>query len=168
MRYITICESPLGPLILVSGEERLHGLYIGMGQNCSSTGVVITTENHPVLRLTVSWLERYFSGQRPEPGELPLAPRGTDFQQRVWKLLENIPYGQTRTYGELARCLGERMSAQAVGQAVGRNPIAIILPCHRVLGAGGKLTGFSAGLPAKQWLLQHEGICFDAELSGLK
>ena len=161
MLYTTTYPSPLGPLTLVCGEEHLVALHIGGRQNFIPRDPEGLTRmpGHPVLRLTGSWLERYFAGKRPVPEELPLAPQGSPFQRQVWQRLMDIPYGETRTYGELARCFPGRMSAQAVGQAVGRNPIAIVLPCHRVLGAGGKLTGYSAGLEAKRWLLEHEGIC---------
>lgn len=160
MLYTTTHPSPLGPLTLTCGETHLIALHIGGRQSFipRTPETVIPTADHPVLRLTVSWLERYFAGQRPRPEELPLAPEGSSFQRQVWRLLADIPYGVSRTYGELARCFSDRMSAQAIGQAVGRNPIAIILPCHRVLGAGGRLTGFSAGLEVKRWLLNHEGI----------
>ena len=106
------------------------------------------------------WLEDYFRGGDPEV-TFPLAPEGTAFQRKVWNLLLQIPRGHTRTYGELARemaaLLGKKtMSAQAVGQAVGHNPIGIVIPCHRVVGAGGRLTGYAWGLEKKQWLLSHE------------
>ena len=102
------------------------------------------------------WLDRYFAGQRTVANELPLAPQGSAFRKRVWRVLCEIPYGQTVTYGEIARQLSVN-SAQAVGGAVGHNPISIIIPCHRVLGADGSLTGYAGGLAAKQWLLRHEG-----------
>ncbi len=114
----------------------------------------------PVLLQARQWLERYFAGM-PEPITFPLAPAGTPFQQVIWNLLLDIPYGETRTYGELSRqaakLLGkQRMSAQAVGGAVGRNPISILIPCHRCIGANGKLVGYAAGLGRKAWLLAHE------------
>jgi len=109
----------------------------------------------PVFLQTLRWLDRYFAGDRPEPEELPLAPDGSPFLQKVWMELQKIPYGTLTTYGELAVRLGT--SARAVGGAVGRNPVGIIIPCHRVIGAGGKLTGFSAGLEIKRYLLRLEG-----------
>ena len=108
------------------------------------------------------WLECYFSGQ-PEPAEdIPLKLEGTAFQQQVWQVLLTVPRGQTRTYAELARQLAarmgkEKMSAQAVGQALGRNPVSILVPCHRIVGTDGSLTGYAGGLEKKQWLLRHEG-----------
>ena len=113
----------------------------------------------PVLHAARRWLDDYFAGLRPDISKIPLAPFGTPFQQRVWNMLRAIPYGSTTTYGALAQRLAPpRMAAQAVGGAVGRNPIAIIIPCHRVVGSGGALTGYAAGLDIKRHLLQHEGI----------
>jgi methylated-DNA-[protein]-cysteine S-methyltransferase len=113
-----------------------------------------------------NWLDRYFSGGKPDPRELPLLPEGSPFRKVIWQLLLTIPYGETRTYGDLAReaaaVLGkENMSAQAVGGAVGANPISVIIPCHRVIAAGGKLGGFGWGPDAKKWLLRHEGGNYD-------
>lgn len=110
---------------------------------------------------TQEWLERYFAGGKPSPEELPLRPEGTDFQQMVWRGLLHIPYGQVTTYGSLAKAVAremgrETMSAQAVGQAVGHNPISIIIPCHRVVGANGSLTGYAGGLDRKIRLLELE------------
>jgi methylated-DNA-[protein]-cysteine S-methyltransferase len=117
--------------------------------------------NDPVLDAAQAWLEDYFVGKRPEPARLPLNPKGTEFQKAVWRLLLEIPYGQVTTYGALAAKLaqerGGRMSAQAIGGAVGRNPISIIIPCHRVIGADGRLTGYAGGLWRKEALLRLEG-----------
>ena len=104
-----------------------------------------------------NWLERYFHGENPVI-DFPILPEGTAFQRRVWSLLGTIPYGASTTYLQLARQLSPSMSPQAVGQAVGRNPIPIVIPCHRVLGANGKLTGYSGGIPAKIQLLELERI----------
>jgi len=110
----------------------------------------------PVFQQTREWLDVYFSGQ--EPGFIPLLlPEGTPFRQAVWEQLLTIPYGQTTTYGEIARRIGCR-SAQAVGGAVGHNPIAIIVPCHRVIGSNGTLTGYAAGIDRKAWLLKNEEL----------
>ncbi len=115
-----------------------------------------------VLQQTKAWLDSYFQGEIPRHMPL-LAPKGTDFQKMVWQQLLAIGWGETRTYGEIAREISlvmgkQKMSPQAVGQAVGRNPIGILIPCHRVVGAGGKLTGYAWGLHKKVWLLQHERI----------
>ena len=103
------------------------------------------------------WLDAYFAGERPDVAGLPLAPRGTAFQRRVWSALLAIPYGETRTYGELAAALGS--SPRAVGSAVGKNPISVIVPCHRVLGADGSLTGYAGGLDRKRAILELEAAC---------
>ena len=114
-------------------------------------------ENLSIFDCARSWLDAYFSGN-PIPVDFPLCPAGTDFQRRVWALLPAIPYGQTLSYGAIARQLGENMSAQAVGQAVGRNPVAIVIPCHRVVGADGSLVGFGEGLYLKRRLLELERV----------
>lgn len=150
--------SPVGLLTLASDGENLTGLWIA-GQKYFAAGTptnLPARDDLPVFMQARGWLDRYFAGERPEPGELPLAPQGSAFRQRVWRVLCDIPYGQTVTYGEIARQLLVN-SAQAVGGAVGHNPISIIIPCHRVLGADGSLTGYAGGLAAKQWLLRHEG-----------
>ena len=103
----------------------------------------------------VSQLEDYFAGRRRE-FDLPLAPAGTPFQQRVWRALLDIPYGETISYGELASRIGNKAASRAVGLANGSNPISIVIPCHRVIGANGKLTGYGGGLPIKQQLLALE------------
>ena len=100
-------------------------------------------------------LEEYFEGRR-HTFDIPLAPNGTDFQRSVWRALTAIPYGQTISYAELARRVGNEAAVRAVGAANGRNPIPVIVPCHRVIGSDGSLTGFGGGLPRKKWLLQHE------------
>ena len=122
-------------------------------------------DDHPVLLQAKGWLDRYFAGQRPDPAELKLAPEGSRFRHQVWELLLHIPYGQVTTYGALAKELALRqgipsMSAQAVGGAVGHNPISIIIPCHRVVGADGSLTGYAGGLDKKTQLLELEGALF--------
>ena len=115
----------------------------------------------PVFGEAVKWLDLYFAGK--EPDFMPaLSPSGTTFQQAVWEILRTIPYGATTSYGTIAKCLekraGKRMSAQAVGGAVGRNPISILIPCHRVIGANGSLTGYAGGLDKKEYLLELEGV----------
>ncbi len=109
-----------------------------------------------VLDATGRWLDAYFAGGAADPGALPLAMHGTDFERRVWERLLTIPAGHTRSYGEIAAGLGLRNGARAVGLANGANPIAIVVPCHRVIGANGTLTGYGGGLDRKQWLLDHE------------
>ena len=151
-------------LTLASSQGRLVGCWFendrhfGYGVRETMT----RADDDPVLCDACSWLNRYFAGERPEPAELPLGARGTEFQQRVWAELLKIPYGATTTYGaiaaELARQSGRPESSRAVGGAVGRNPLCVIVPCHRVVGANGSLTGFGGGIPRKVKLLAHEGV----------
>ena len=152
MEYFTRYDSAIGPLYLRSDGASLTGL--------SPVLAGTSRDDLPIFREAQDWLDAYFRGGRPDPRDLPLAPPGTDFQKAVWAELLEIPYGESRTYGEMARALGIPRGAQAVGQAVGRNPIAIIIPCHRILGVGGKLTGYAWGLDKKKWLLCHEGVDF--------
>ena len=157
--YQSLCPSPLGPLILTSDGQHLTRLQ--RAPLTGSAGVLLQA-HLPVFALARDWLDRYFAGEQPGIHQLPLAPQGTVFQQAVWQLICQIPYGQTPTYGAIARQIAGQlgvpaMSAQAVGGAVGRNPLLIMLPCHRVVGAKGQLTGYAGGLEMKQWLLRHEG-----------
>ena len=111
--------------------------------------------DHPVIVATVAQLDEYFAGDREE-FDLPLDPVGTDFQQSAWMALRTIPYGTTVSYGEQAARMGDRRKARAVGAANGRNPISIVVPCHRVVASNGALTGFAGGIDTKAWLLDHE------------
>lgn len=149
MNYETQYLSPVGRLTLRSDGGAITGIAFG------STDKATTC---PVIEEAERWLDAYFRGERPDARTLPLKGEGTGFQKSVWKILLTIPYGKTMTYGQIAKVLGPGMSARAVGQAVGRNPIAIVIPCHRVLGTGGKITGFSGGLDIKRELLHLEGI----------
>ena len=158
MMVKTDYASPLGTLTLASDGENLTGLWMA-GQKYFAAGIptnLPVCDDLPVFSKARDWLDRYFSGERPLPGELPLAPQGSAFRQSVWQLLCEIPYGQTMTYGEIAKRLSCK-SAQAVGGAVGHNPVSIIIPCHRVLGGDGSLTGYAGGVERKIWLLRHEG-----------
>ena len=156
MQYCMYYHSPVGQLLLTSDGTSLTGLAMDASipeGACPGDGI-------PVLEQTGLWLDAYFAG-RELPVDFPLAPAGTAFRQQVWTLLREIPFGTTRTYGDLAKEMArlagkERMSSQAIGSAVGANPIAILIPCHRVLGAGGTLTGYAWGLERKAWLLEHE------------
>lgn len=150
MAYFTAYDSPLGELLLLSDGAALTGL--DLEPHTPETGT--QKDDLPVFAQTKAWLDSYFAGT-PRPIDVPLDPQGTVFQQRVWGALLGIGYGATCTYGELARELG-CSSPQAVGQAVGRNPIGILIPCHRVVGAKGRLTGYAWGVERKQWLLEQE------------
>ena len=156
MLFLTHYASPLGPLLLAADETGLTGLWFEAQKYFPSfSGVEYQEKETPVLTETVRWLDVYFSGK--DPGFLPpLHPQGSPFRQAVWNILLTIPRGQTMTYGEIARRLGVH-SAQAVGGAVGHNPISILIPCHRVVGSDGSLTGYAGGLDRKTRLLQLEG-----------
>ena len=147
--------SPLGELVLASDGEALIGAWFA-GQAHFGLGLGAHQErSDAVLQAAAHWLDDYFAGKAP--GALPkLRPRSTDFQQAVWAKLLEIPRGETTTYGAIAAALGS--SARAVGGAVGRNPISVFIPCHRVLGAGGALTGYAGGIERKTALLKTEGI----------
>ena len=148
-------ESPLGRMQLCCDGHFLTAITF-YGQKYEDTHILkdVTYQSHPVLEEAKVWLSQYFQGNIPT--FLPaMKPSGTPFQQKVWDLLLQIPYGKTITYGELAQQLGCK-SAQAVGGAVGRNPISILIPCHRVMGADGKLTGYVGGLEKKEFLLLFE------------
>ncbi len=165
MLYKTIYHSPIGALTLGADETHLVGLWLA-GQKYFGAGYqepFAERADHPVLQKAVQWLQSYFAGERPLLSALPLNPQGSPFRKRVWQILREIPYGQVITYGDIARRLAQEqgqksMAAQAVGSAVGHNPISIIIPCHRVVGANGSLKGYAGGLAAKRWLLRHEKI----------
>ena len=159
MTYAAYYFSPLGRIVLMSDGTALTELDFAEG--VPEASAVHTQKDLPVFREVCRWLDVYFAGR--DPGALPpLAPHGTAFQQAVWKVLRGIPYGTTTTYGRIAARIaatrGGRMSAQAVGGAVGRNPISILIPCHRVIGTDGSLTGYAGGLDKKEYLLRLEGV----------
>lgn len=162
MLYTSHYASPLGGMTLVSDGTALVGLYFD-GQKYAAQGLdaTRTQKNLLIFEEARRWLDVYFSGRKPDFTP-PTAPAGTAFQQSVWEILRTIPYGETTTYGAIARRIeqntGCRMSAQAVGGAVGRNPISILIPCHRVIGADGSLTGYAGGLDKKAYLLRIEEI----------
>lgn len=155
-------DSPVGKITLACNDDNLIGLWID-GQKYFSGTVCnfIESPDHDILIAGKNWLDDYFSGKRPKISKLPLAPMGSKFRQEVWKILIEIPYGEVTTYGSIAKELsneGKNMSSQAVGGAVGHNPISIIIPCHRVVGSNGSLTGYAGGLEKKMKLLEHEGV----------
>ena len=170
MIYRTDYESPLGRVTLASDGESIVGLWL---EGQKYFGDTVNGEMHREDRLAIfaktrDWLDRYFQGEKPAITEILLAPAGNRFRQEVWKILCDIPYGEVMTYGAIARMIAERlgrekMSAQAVGGAVGHNPVSIIIPCHRVVGANGSLTGYAGGIRTKIRLLEHE----KADMTGL-
>lgn len=152
----TYFESPVGALLLAGDETALHFLSFPKGHKSFGPDPEWRRSNAP-FKEAVRQLDAYFAGDLTQ-FDLPLHLSGTAFQNSVWRLLAEIPLGETRTYGELARTLGRPKASRAVGAANGNNPIPIILPCHRVLGSNGSLTGFGGGLPVKDFLLRHEGV----------
>ena len=139
-------DTPLGRMYISSDGENITGLRFG---SCESE------TPDAVLMKAKAELQEYFAGQR-KSFDLPLKPEGTPFQQSVWRALCEIPYGETASYGQIAERIGNKKACRAVGMANNRNPIAIIIPCHRVIGAGGKLTGYAGGLDKKEFLLELE------------
>jgi len=165
MYYRATCPSPIGTITLACDGDTLVGLWME-GQKYhgdSIPGEMVEKSEVPVFEAAKKWLERYFTGERPAIFELPLAPIGGEFCQGVWNILCEIPYGQVITYGDIAKKMAVKMgkesiSSQAVGGAVGHNPISIIIPCHRVVGSNGSLTGYAGGVQAKVKLLELEGV----------
>ncbi len=165
MLYYVDFDCAFGPVAALSDGKSVVGLWLA-GQRSFGAELLSRAEageGLPIFDRVRDWVGRYCGGERPSCRELPLAPRGSEFRRTVWELLCEIPYGETVTYGQIARAVGEithkpRMSAQAVGGAVGHNPISVIIPCHRVVGAGGNLTGYGGGLELKCRLLAHEGV----------
>ena len=159
--YINIYKSPIGDIELFSDGKALIRLqFTGQKYAADTCNTDISHPHLPVFLQTKAWLDAYFSGTNPN-NPPPLSPQGTAFRLEVWRILQTIPYGTTVTYGHIARHMAnlrgiESLSAQAVGGAVGHNPISIIIPCHRVVGADGSLTGYAGGTERKAWLLALE------------
>lgn len=166
----THMTSPIGTLTIVANDDAVVAIrwdtesddrepdaHNPVDRKLERHGDVTTVrpDEHAVLDAAVAQLREYFDGARTE-FDLPLAPDGTAFQRQAWHELQRIPFGETITYGEQAIRLGDRKKMRAVGSANGKNPIPIVVPCHRVVGADGKLTGFAGGLDTKAWLLDHE------------
>jgi methylated-DNA-[protein]-cysteine S-methyltransferase len=159
----TTTESPIGELLLVGDEEALHGLYMQEGRTRMAVRSSWRRADRPFAAVREQ-LGEYFAGARRE-FDLPLRMTGTEFERAVWAELERIPYGETRSYGEVARAIGKPDRARAVGAANGRNPISVIVPCHRVIGSDGSLTGYGGGLERKRFLLGLEGIAVSEQLA---
>ncbi|MBK7827949.1 methylated-DNA--[protein]-cysteine S-methyltransferase [Nannocystis sp.] len=143
--------SPLGQLRLFADDDALRGVYLPV----QPAPIAATSQHHPILLRTARQLHEYFAGTRQQ-FDIPLHLEGTAFQRRVWQVLREIPFAATRSYAELAAAIDHPRASRAVGAANGKNPISIIVPCHRVLGSDGSLTGYAGGPPAKRWLLDHE------------
>ena len=159
MYYFTTYPSPVGLITLACDGNSLAGLWLE-GQKYHGQplpGAMAEKADLPIFNAAKQWLDKYFAGGRPDIPALPLAPIGSAFRQSVWEILCGIPYGQVITYGEIAKRLAVK-SGQAVGGAVGRNPISIVIPCHRVVGANGSLTGYAGGMQTKIRLLELEGV----------
>ncbi len=161
----TSFQSPLGKMIIAATDKGLAGLWFDGQRHLPAelTGPVVwpTEPGHPVLQKVIAQLTEYFSGQRSS-FDVPLdLTYGTAFQQSVWQALLKIPQGGTASYGEVSQRIGKPAAVRAVGAAVGRNPVSIIVPCHRVMGAGGALTGYAGGLERKSALLQLEGVALE-------
>ena len=144
-------DSPLGILKIVGDQESIKMVSFVDSKGQESGGILPLHVRHAKKQLT-----EYFDGKR-ETFNLPLAPEGTDFQKEVWNALLDIPFGKTTTYAKQSVKLGDLKKIRAVGTANGKNPIAVIIPCHRVIGSDGNLTGYAGGLDKKEWLLKHEG-----------
>ncbi len=163
MIYITNYSSKLGDILLASDGENLIGLWFKNQKYYlyKITDELIKNDDLKIFHETKKWLDKYFKGIQVSPNDLKLKPNGSPFQQEVWKILCSIPYGKTITYGDIAKKIAQKqgkksMSAQAVGGAVGHNPISIIIPCHRVVGFNGSLTGYAGGIDKKIALLKLE------------
>ncbi|HIT70592.1 MAG TPA: methylated-DNA--[protein]-cysteine S-methyltransferase [Candidatus Scatovivens faecipullorum] len=168
MIYTSNYKSPIGNLLIASKENKLVGLWIENQKYYLSNfkDKIIETENLEILVKTKKWLDRYFKGEKPDISELEINLIGSEFRKSVWEILKNIPYGEVITYNDIAKELAKqkgikKMSAQAVGGAVGHNPISIIIPCHRVVGSNGSLTGYAGGIKKKIYLLEHEKVNMD-------
>jgi methylated-DNA-[protein]-cysteine S-methyltransferase len=153
--HTAVIDSPIGPLRLAASDAGLHAIEFEHQRHPVKRGTEWIEAAHPLLTEAAHQLDEYFAGTRRE-FSLPLAARGTDFQREVWRALAAIPFGATCSYAQIATRLGRPTATRAVGAANGRNPLPIVVPCHRVIGANGALTGFGGGLPVKVWLLDHE------------
>lgn len=162
MIYCDEYYSPIGKMLIAANENALVGTWFFSQKYFPDKNEYIVCDKHEIILKTKDWLNRYFAGEKPCV-DIPLFISGTVFQKKVWDILLKIPYGDTVTYSDIAKNFSYKMSAQAVGGAVSRNPFSIIVPCHRVIGKGGALTGYAGGKDKKLWLIRHENIisgCF--------
>ncbi len=156
-QFITYLDSPLGWLKITTSSKELISISF-------ETDVAASSPETPRIQSrTIQQLQDYFKGERKD-FDIPLAPVGTEFQKQIWKLVQQISYGETASYLNIAIASGSEKNTRAVGLANGKNPIPIVIPCHRILGSNGKLTGYSGGLERKRWLLLHEQLNSDKQL----
>lgn len=151
-------DTPVGPMTALATERGLAGLWFDAQAHRPESFDAPLDDAHPHALAARRWLDAYWAGAPTEAIAVPLDLHGTAFQRAVWQALLRIGHGHTRTYGQIAAEVGEPGSARAAGAAIGRNPVGVIVPCHRVIGASGSLTGYAGGLPRKLALLQHEGV----------
>ena len=150
-------DSPIGRLRLVATDQGLSHLLFDqqVGEDLESDGDEVEADDHPVLAAATAQLAEYFAGRRQE-FDIPLDLTGTEFQRAAWSALANVPFGETRSYRQQAEAIGRPKAVRAIGAANGKNPVPIVLPCHRIVGSDGSLTGYGGGLPIKEYLLKHE------------
>jgi methylated-DNA-[protein]-cysteine S-methyltransferase len=163
--FRTILETPVGQMVAVASDTAICALEFSSSRRIARLDArlgrwfapyEVTERSNAVIEQTQAWLSSYFTAERADADALPLDMRGAEFERRVWTALRTIPPGETTTYGAIAKQVGTPGAARAVGTANGANPIAIIVPCHRVIGANGTLTGYGGGLDRKSWLINHE------------
>jgi len=153
-----VIASPIGPLTALATAKGIAGLWFDDQTHHPGALDAPVDPTNPHIVALQRWLDAYWAGREPSPGEVVLDLHGTPFQRAVWTALLTIPFGHTKSYGEIAAQVGSGAVPRATGAAVGRNPVSIVVPCHRVIGADGSLTGYAGGLPRKERLLQHEGV----------
>ena len=158
MLYKSYYKSPLGILTLISDKDTLNYILFENDRFYENIKPKAIEKDLKIFTQTKNWLDKYFKGQNPNINELNINPKGTIFQKEIWNVLKTIPYGKTITYKEISEKLNKLKAYRAVGSAIGHNPIPIIIPCHRVIGANNKLTGYSGGIENKIKLLKLEGV----------
>lgn len=154
----TDIPTPIGAMTALATAQGLAVLWFDRPERVAELAAVPVLPQHPHLLAARRWLDAYWEGRDTDPIPVPLDLHGSVFQRAVWQVLQTIPKGFTRSYGEVAALVGSGAVARATGAACGANPVGVIVPCHRVVGANGSLTGFAGGLPRKERLLQHEGV----------
>ena len=153
-----VIDGPIGPLTALATKQGIAGLWFDNQTHHPGKLDAPLDAGNAHIALTQRWLDAYWAGREPSPHGVPLDLHGTPFQRAVWLALLAIPFGRSRSYGEIAAQVGPGAAPRATGAAVGRNPVSILVPCHRVIGADGSLVGYAGGLQRKQRLLQHEGV----------